>query len=244
MYHLDEQRPHFPPVQLANEEGLLAIHGNLEVDTLVQAYRQGIFPWFEEGSPILWWSPDPRLVLHPASFHLSRSTQKFVRHNPWTITINYAFQQVIAACSRSTRSKCNQAQVQTWITDSMRDAYIAMHYKGLAHSFEVWHETRLVGGLYGVAIGRIFFGESMFSHVSNASKVALFHLTQHLHRHAFPLIDCQVKTQHLMSLGAELMPREQFIQIIDKHCATPGDESIWQPYVLACPGKTRQTSNS
>ena len=171
MHYLDKHAPQFPSVQLAETDGLLAIHGNLEVDTLIRAYQQGIFPWFEEGSPILWWSPDPRLILRPASFHLSRSTQKILRHKPWTITLNHAFQQVISACAQSNR---NQDPTQAWITTSMHDAYMAMHHNDFAHSVEVWHDTRLIGGLYGIAIGKVFFGESMFSQTSNASKLALF----------------------------------------------------------------------
>ncbi len=227
MHYLAEDYPKFPPVSDADEDGLLAVNGNLYVDTLKRAYQQGIFPWFNDDTPILWWSPDPRLILRPVDFRLSKSMCKVLRKKAWKVTINNSFEKVITACSRPSDHEGR------WITSTMCEAYISMHNNGLAHSFEVWDEENLVGGLYGIAVGKIFFGESMFSHVSDASKTALFYLTQYLKLHAFPMIDCQVYSKHLASLGAELIPRSQFVQILENECNATVEQGIWKKRVIS-----------
>lgn len=203
----------FPDSRLAETEpnGLLAIGGDLSVTRLANAYRSGIFPWFSEGEPILWWSPDPRLLLFPEKIHVSRSLRKTLRVGDFQTTFDEAFSEVIANCATSPR----QDQPGTWIIDEMIDAYIELHHHGYAHSVEVWHENKLVGGLYGVAIGSAFYGESMFSLMSNASKVALVALARKLQHASFHFIDCQMETPHLLSLGAESVPREEFLKMND-----------------------------
>ncbi len=203
---IDTQKPVFPPSELAQVEpdGLLCAGGNLEVKTLVMAYQQGIFPWYSDGQPILWWSPDPRMVLTPEVFHLTRRMKRFIRTTPLTVTVNRAFDRVITECSLTPRKD----QDGTWITDDMLTAYCALHESGFSHSIEVWDEQELVGGLYGVALGKVFFGESMFSRTSNASKLALAGLVL---SGKFQLIDCQQHTPHLESVGAKLLPRQIFL---------------------------------
>ena len=202
----------FPPVANANEDGLLAMGGDLTVDTLVSAYSQGIFPWFNQDQPLLWWSPDPRLVLLPEQVKISRSLSKVIRKQHFKLSCNQQFEAVIRGCAlRGTPIPFAQA-TDTWITESMHQAYLELQKKGYAHSIEVWLDDRLVGGLYGVALGSVFFGESMFSQASNASKVALVGLCQHLRAKQFKIIDCQVETDHLVSMGATNIPRSQFIE--------------------------------
>ncbi|KPK32440.1 MAG: leucyl/phenylalanyl-tRNA--protein transferase [Betaproteobacteria bacterium SG8_40] len=199
----------FPPLAraLRQPNGLLAAGGDLTVQTLLRAYRQGIFPWFGDGDPVLWWSPDPRMVLFPDELHVSRSLRKALRAAPYRVTADRAFAQVIMAC-REPRG----AESGTWITEEMCAAYIEMHRAGHAHSIETWIEGELAGGLYGVAIGRAFFGESMFTRVSNASKIAFVALVQHLRDRGFGMIDCQMRTQHLATFGAREIPRTEFAQ--------------------------------
>ncbi|MGI0116422.1 leucyl/phenylalanyl-tRNA--protein transferase [Zooshikella sp. RANM57] len=211
----------FPPVSQALKEpnGLLAMGGDLEVSSLVKAYQQGIFPWFNEGEPILWWSPDPRLVLFPSTVHISRSLQKTFNRKNFSFTFDQSFNDVITACA-APRSK----QAGTWITPAMLSAYRALHKQGIAHSIECWQGDQLVGGLYGVAIGRVFFGESMFSNVSDASKCALIALAKQLHAWQFGLIDCQVESDHLISMGAETLSRESFLNYLERYCSLPGPE--------------------
>ncbi|WP_257283275.1 leucyl/phenylalanyl-tRNA--protein transferase [Endozoicomonas sp. SESOKO1] len=215
----------FPPLEhaLKQPDGLLAIGGNLEVDTLVMAYRQGIFPWFNEGDPILWWSPSPRMVLKPGELYLSRSLRKLLRKSIYQITCDHDFPAVIAACARIRRDSEG-----TWITDKMIDAYTALHDAGHAHSIEVWKEGRLVGGLYGVAQGRIFFAESMFSRESNTSKIAMTALSEQLLAWQFELIDCQVYSDHLDSLGARLMPRSIFADYLGRYCSQAPSCANWK----------------
>ncbi len=228
---LDEITPIFPPLSTANNEGLLTIGGNLTVETLVSAYQQGIFPWFEQGSPILWWSPNPRLVLYPENFHVSKSLRRTLRNSTWRISLNTAFCEVISSCVR-THSLHNKYG-DTWITTAMYEAYIALHAAGFAHSVEVFENHRLIGGLYGVAIGKIFFGESMFSLVNNASKVALYYLCAHLQQNQFPLIDCQVKTAHLISLGAKEIPRGEFAEYVWRLTQAESKPQIWSAQTLS-----------
>ncbi|GAA4651249.1 leucyl/phenylalanyl-tRNA--protein transferase [Kistimonas scapharcae] len=209
---LDNLNPEFPPVEQALKEpdGLLCAGGNLSVDTLANAYRQGIFPWFSDGQPILWWSPDPRMILTPETLRVSKSMRKLLRQQRneerFQLTANRAFAQVIQACA-----EIRQAHEGTWITDDMQSAYIDFHKAGYAHSIEVWLDGSLVGGLYGIAMGRVFFGESMFSRESNTSKLAFITLLQ---TELFDVVDCQVHTPHLESLGAHLVSRKSFIERI------------------------------
>ncbi|WP_372678833.1 leucyl/phenylalanyl-tRNA--protein transferase [Desulfosarcina sp.] len=202
----------FPPAHLAIKEGLLAVGGDLDSERLLVAYRNGIFPWYAEGDPILWWSPDPRLVLYPEELRVSRSLRKVIKRDVFFITFDQGFETVIRACAEAKRSYGEG----TWITDEMKAAYCALHRQGYAHSVEAWQGERLVGGLYGIAIGRVFFGESMFSQVSNASKVAFVALVEILKRLRFKLIDCQVRTDHLIRFGAREIPRKTFLEQLEK----------------------------
>ena len=195
----------FPPVDHAEKSGLLAVGGDLSPERLLTAYREGIFPWYADGEPILWWSPDPRFVLFPVELHVSRSMRQFLKKRTVRITFDRAFRKVISACR-----KPRPGQNGTWITREMLEAYCALHDLGYAHSVEVWQETKLAGGLYGISLGRAFFGESMFSAIPNASKAALITLVEHLGRRGFDLIDCQVETAHLAGLGARPIPRSEF----------------------------------
>lgn len=197
----------FPALELANSDGLLAAGGDLSPERLLCAYSLGIFPWFSEGQPILWWSPDPRCVLYPAQFKTGRSLRKAIRRAEFSVTYDRDFEAVISACAEP---RANQEG--TWITPEMHDAYCRLHQLGCAHSVEVWQREKLVGGLYGIALGRIFYGESMFSRVTDASKIALKYLCAVLDEKGYHLIDCQVETAHLLSLGAQLVPREQFVR--------------------------------
>ncbi|PKL40095.1 MAG: leucyl/phenylalanyl-tRNA--protein transferase [Spirochaetae bacterium HGW-Spirochaetae-1] len=196
----------FPPVELSEENGILAVGGDLSPERLITAYSMGIFPWFSDDDPIVWWSPDPRFVLYPEEIKISRTMRQVLRRGYFDITFDRAFESVIGQC-RGTR----RGQKGTWITDQMMEAYIVLHGLGLAHSVEAWHDGKLAGGLYGVSLGRCFFGESMFALVPNASKAAFITLTAKLQSLNFPIIDCQVYTQHLESLGAREIPRSEFI---------------------------------
>jgi len=213
----------FPPVELALTEpdGLLAFGANLSVPRLLEAYELGIFPWYSEGQPIMWWSPNPRAVLFPEQLKISRSLAKTLRKGIFNVTFDTAFEAVIHACSQP-----RESQAETWITDEMLAAYCQLHEAGHAHSVECWCDGELVGGLYGVAIGRVFFGESMFARRSDASKVAIVTLTKQLIEWGFQLIDCQVQSDHLDSLGATSLPREKFTQLLERWCKV---EPINQP---------------
>jgi leucyl/phenylalanyl-tRNA--protein transferase len=199
----------FPPVSKALREpnGLLAGGGDLSPQRLLTAYRRGIFPWYSAGEPILWWSPDPRMVLLPGEIRITRSLAKTLRNGDYNIKLDTAFEQVIAACAATPRP----GQDGTWITTEMQLAYLRLHALGHAHSVETWHAGRLVGGLYGVAVGRAFCGESMFSHVTDASKIALVHLDRFLASRDFGIIDCQMETSHLTSMGARPIPRDDYL---------------------------------
>jgi len=201
--------------------GLLAAGGDLSVPRLLAAYRRGIFPWFNPDEPILWWSPDPRMVLFPAEFKLSRSLKKRLARADTVVRVNTAFTRVMRECAAP-----RDCQGGTWISETMIAAYTALHEAGHAHSIETWvtgkNGDELVGGLYGVALGRVFFGESMFTRRSDASKVALAHLVRWLHAHDFGVIDCQMNTAHLASLGAREIPRAEFSDLLDRHAVRPG----------------------
>jgi leucyl/phenylalanyl-tRNA--protein transferase len=203
------RQPVFPPVEMSEENGLLAVGGDLSPERLILAYGQGIFPWYSEGEPILWWSPDPRFVLYPGKLRITRSMRQTLNKNLFAVTYDRNFRDVMEGC-RERRAMGGG----TWITDEMLDAYGRLHAAGLAHSVEVWTGDDLVGGLYGVSLGKCFFGESMFTRVSNASKTGLIALTRTLQRLGFVLIDCQVYTDHLLSLGAEMIPRPLFLDIL------------------------------
>jgi leucyl/phenylalanyl-tRNA---protein transferase len=199
----------FPPVELAEPDGLLAVGGDLSTERLLLAYRSGIFPWYE-GDHILWWCPDPRFVLFPEDLVVSKSMRSIIKKNIFSFTTDQAFAEVITNCKRISRKD----QDSTWITDEVTKAYIELHKKGFAHSAEAWQDGKLVGGLYGVKLGKVFFGESMFSHVSNASKFAFISYVQKLMSEGVQLIDCQVYTEHLESLGAGMISRKGFIELI------------------------------
>lgn len=204
--------PTFPPVEQALDDpnGLLAIGGDLSPQRLLTAYRHGIFPWFSAGQPILWWSPAPRMVLYPQELNISRSMRKQLRQQDYEVRFNSAFREVMQACAQIARPH----QDGTWITGPMIDAYTMLHELGHAISAETWIDGQLVGGLYGVSIGRMFFGESMFHRVSNASKIAFIHLVQELQRQGCGLIDCQMHTSHLASLGAREIARREFCRLL------------------------------
>lgn len=201
----------FPPVNLASEEGILAIGGDLSSKRLLEAYSKGIFPWFSENDPIIWWSPDPRFVIFPDSIKISKSMKQVLKKNTFKITYDRAFETVIKECSKP-RAK----EKETWITGEMVSAYINLHKIGYAHSVEAWQNDKIVGGLYGVSIGKCFFGESMFSKVSNASKAAFITCSLLLKNYGFSLIDCQVYTDHLLSLGAQEISRSKFINLLNE----------------------------
>ena len=222
---LKAQMP-FPPVDraLENPNGLLAIGGDLSVERLTEAYRNGIFPWFSDGDPILWWSPDPRAVFLLDQLKSPASLRKHFRQSGWRLTLDTAFADVIRACAASPRP----GQDGTWITEEMIAAYIRLHQHGLAHSIEVWAGDELVGGLYGIAMGRMFFGESMFSARSNGSKVALFALAAHLQRHGYVLLDSQVPNAHTTALGASPLPRHTFLTLLRQHVEQPPKGRPWQ----------------
>lgn len=200
----------FPDVEKADEDGLLAVGGDLSPERLLLAYKNGIFPWFNEDSMILWWSPDPRMVLFPEKVKISKSMAQVMKSNKFRITWNTEFEKVINACSAIVR----KGQHGTWITPEMKSAYLKLHQMGIAKSIEVWENDLLVGGLYGIDLGNVFCGESMFSSTSNASKFAFICLAKELQQKKYKLIDCQVYTAHLESLGAEEIPRKQFMAIL------------------------------
>ncbi|MBX3253427.1 MAG: leucyl/phenylalanyl-tRNA--protein transferase [Chitinophagaceae bacterium] len=201
----------FPPVSMAEPDGLLAMGGDLSVERLLLAYKNGIFPWYEGDVP-LWWCPDPRFVLFPEDLKISKSMQQLLRKTSFRFTIDKDFASVIRYCKNSPRS----GQTGTWITGEVEKAYCKMYEAGFAHSAEAWLNDQLVGGLYGIRLGKVFFGESMFSHSSNASKFAFIKYVEHLRTEGIALIDCQVYTPHLESLGAQMIPRQQFIQLLNQ----------------------------
>ena len=208
--HFLSDQLHFPEVESANAEGLLAAGGDLSPERLLLAYQNGIFPWFNEDSLILWWSPDPRMVLYPKEIKISKSMRKVLNSNQFTLTKNTCFEQVLQACAGVKR----EGQKGTWITNDMKEAYQNLHHEGFAKSYEVWENEKLVGGLYGVDLGHVFCGESMFSTVSNASKFAFIKMAQELDEKEYKLIDCQLYTNHLASLGAREIARNDFVKYL------------------------------
>lgn len=212
----------FPDPETSDEQGLLAMGGNLSPARLLEAYKHGIFPWYEDGYPVLWWSPNPRLILNPKQFKCSKSLKQTL-NKPFQYTIDTAFHEVIQACA-STSGRVNH----TWITHEMISAYCTLHQLGYAHSFEVWQDNQLAGGLYGISMGHAFFGESMFHNVRDASKLALYFLCQTLLAWDFDFIDCQLPTRHLQSLGAETISRKAFLIKLEQTLQQPTCKGKWQ----------------
>ncbi len=212
-----------PNLALSEPNGLLAIGGDLTSERILAAYKQGIFPWYSGDEPILWWSPNPRMVIYPEQLHISKSLKKSLKKTAYRITYDTYFEAVIKACAGTTRRR----QDGTWITQELLAAYVELHHSGVAHSIEVWSGSQLVGGLYGLAIGQIFFGESMFSKESNTSKMAMVFLCELLLKWQYQLIDCQVHTNHLSSLGAINIPRTEFLTQIETWALTPAATNAW-----------------
>jgi len=214
----------FPPPQLASRHGLLAVGGDLSRKRLLLAYRMGIFPWFSNDEPIMWWSPDPRLVLYPREIKISKTLKKIIKKNAFKISMDLAFNDVINHCA-DVRLKKDQG---TWIVKEMMDAYCRLHESGFAHSVEAWHQGELAGGLYGVSLGKCFFGESMFTRISNASNVALVKLVEYLNALSFDMIDCQIPTNHLVRFGAKEVPRDRFLAQLEKSLEFPTKKGKWE----------------
>jgi leucyl/phenylalanyl-tRNA--protein transferase len=223
LYRLTRQIA-FPDPRRASPDGLLAVGGDLSPERLVAAYSLGIFPWYDDESPILWWSPDPRLVLEPAALHLPRSLSRTLRRGVYRVTADTAFERVIRACAQVERP----GQRGTWITEAMVEAYVRLHALGLAHSFEAWDEGGLAGGLYGISLGAAFFGESMFALRPEASKVAFARSVEHLGSSGVRLIDCQVRTDHLVRFGAVEWPRDRFLSALAVALEAPTRRGAWR----------------
>ncbi len=224
MYRLNRQDIRFPPIEQATPEGLLAIGGDLRPERLLEAYRHGIFPWYNDDQPILWWSPDPRAVLFPNKLHVPRSVQKRLRQNRFTVTLDASFRTVMEQCAGP---RTQYPEGGTWITGEMLDAYTRLHELGYAHSVESWQDSQLVGGLYGVAVGGAFFAESMFTKVDDAGKVALVRLVRQLHAWGFRMIDCQQFSPHVARFGAEEIPRSGFIAHLTEALTLPDCRGRW-----------------
>ena len=225
IYQLDPHYPGFPNPEEAEPEGIIAIGGDLLPARLINAYCSGIFPWFNEDEPILWWSLDPRMVLFPDEFRYSKSLQRTVRSGKYEVRIDTSFEQVMRHCSTVDRSK--QGQSGTWITEEMVEAYVRLHQLGLAHSFETYYQGEMVGGLYGVSLGPFFFGESMFHTMTDASKVAFVRLVQFAREHHFRLIDAQQESTHLASLGARPIPRSEYLTELNAICSDNTVQGNW-----------------
>lgn len=225
MFRLNRNSDRFPPVEQASPEGLLAVGGDLHPDRLLAAYRQGIFPWYNEDQPILWWSPDPRAVLFPDKLHVSRSLKRSLRSSRLTVTLDVSFRAVMEQCAGP---RPQYPGGGTWITKDMLTAYTQLHELGYAHSIETWQDDRLVGGLYGVALGGAFFAESMFTRVDDASKVALVRLVKQLQTWDFRLIDCQQFSPHVGRFGAEEIPRSDFITHLNQALTLPDRRGRWK----------------
>ena len=216
----------FPDPREASDEGLLAYGGDLSPERLMHAYARGIFPWFNDDDPILWWSPDPRLVLYPDGLKLSKSFRRVLRNGAYDVKFDHDFPAVIRACGQIPRP----GQEGTWLHPQMQEAYIELHQRGFAHSIETYMEGELVGGLYGIAMGKAFFGESMFARRSNASKIALTALRGVLAAKSYDFIDCQVETEHLMRMGAVSIPRDRFLDALSAALEKPSDIGSWAEY--------------
>jgi len=215
--------PGFPHPNLADKDGLLAIGGKLDIEWLINAYENGIFPWYNDENPILWWSPNPRLIFKPQDFHVSKSFKRVLKKHAFTVKLDHQFKNVIEACKNIPRKE----EEGTWITDEMKEAYINLHHHGFAHSVEVYKQDELVGGLYGVSLGKAFFGESMFFKKRDASKVALYYLCRQLSKWGFHFIDAQVETDHLISLGAKKIPRPEFLIKLEQALNFPTCKGKW-----------------
>lgn len=222
LFRLSE-RLDFPPAWLARSDGLLCIGGDLSAQRILLAYENGIFPWFSENEPILWWSPDPRLVLFPENIKISRSLNKKIRKNCFHLTVDHSFEETILSCAKPRRKEC----AGTWLVEEMIDAYVQLHKLGYAHSIETRKDGLLVGGLYGICMGGSFFGESMFSFEKDASKIALVALACHLRQHHFDLIDCQVTTNHLLSMGASEISRNTYLDKIQQSIKRKDIKNVW-----------------
>lgn len=200
----------FPSPRSANEHGVVAYGGDLNPNRIIQAYKQGIFPWFESDDNLLWWSPNPRMILYPEKIKISKSLKSFIKKNTFKVTFNRDFEEVIESCSNIKRL----GQKGTWITSGLKESFLNLHEKGLAISVEVWKDSKIVGGLYGLDLGNVFCGESMFSKSSNASKVALVNLSSELKKNNYKFIDCQIPTEHLKSMGGEEVSRDDFLKLL------------------------------
>ena len=216
----------FPPVDLAERSGILAVGGDLSPERLIEAYRHGIFPWYSDGDPILWWSPDPRFVLFPAETYISKTMRQVLRRKIFDISCDTDFRAVMRGCQEPRRREKG-----TWITEEMMEAYVGLHESGIAHSIEAWQNSELAGGLYGISLGRCFFGESMFTRVSNASKAAFISLSVRLRELGFLIIDCQVYTSHLESLGARHIPRNEYISILEEGLKYETMQGSWKDLI-------------
>lgn len=227
IFHISEDKPIFPHPSLADEQGLLGIGGNLLSNTLISAYRAGIFPWYNENDPILWWSPDPRFVLYPSELKVSKSMRPYFNQKKFQVTFDTEFPHIIKACSRIRRD----GQKGTWITSDMEEAYVVLHELGYAHSVEVWEDGKIAGGLYGISLGKMFFGESMFTLRPNASKFGFISLVNVLKSKGFVLIDCQQETKHLASLGARAISRALFIDFLKQNEAEKDHVGNWGHWI-------------
>lgn len=225
MYWLEDEELTFPHPSFANADGILAVGGDLKPERLVLAYNWGIFPWYNEGEPIVWWHPDPRFVLFPDELRVSKSMRPIFNQKKFTFTFDKDFRSVIASCQMTSRKG---QKAGTWITPDMQAAYIRLHELGYAHSVEVWQGEELVGGLYGIALGKVFFGESMFAKVDNASKAGFITLVQKLKKKGYTLIDCQQETRHLKSLGAESISRDAFLQHLTTNQILTTEAKSWK----------------
>ncbi len=224
MFYLGPDRTWFPPVEETDEDGILAVGGDLSTERLVHAYRRGVFPWYSEGLPILWHCPDPRFVLVPQKLHVPRSLRKVMKRGAYRVTVDTAFERVIDGCAKTRRP----GQRGTWITRDMRKAYVRLHAEGVAHSCEAWVGDQLMGGLYGVGLGAVFYGESMFAHGDDASKVAFVTLVEWLISWGVQLIDCQQETAHLARFGAEGWPRQAFVEQVSALVQQPVGPAQWR----------------
>lgn len=214
IFRLDEEDTTFPPPYLAEEPGIIAVGGDLSPERLIEAYANGIFPWYTPGEEPLWWCPNPRFVLYPSKVKISKSMKQVLRRQQFDITFDKDFEQVIDNCQKIYRPGQNG---ETWISEEFKQSYLTLHEQGFIHSVEVWQEGKLIGGLYGGSMGKCFFGESMFAKASNASKVGFIIMAKNLEAQGFELIDCQVHTKHLESLGAEMIPRLDFLEVVERN---------------------------
>ena len=225
IFWLHQDSLEFPPPHLANEDGIVAVGGDLSPERLIVAYENGIFPWFNPDDPIIWWSPDPRFVLFPKEIKIAKSMRSYFNQKKFEVSVDTCFEEVMRQCQEIARKGQGGG---TWITESMIDGYCNLHKMGIAHSIEVWKGGELVGGLYGVALRKIFYGESMFAHVSNASKYGFILLAKKLEEWGFTMIDCQQATKHLESLGGRGIPRNEFMEYLEKNRAEENDVALWE----------------